>query len=290
MTGPSPPPAAPGAGLTTVYFLSDYGLADEFAGVVHAVLRRLAPGAAVIDLTHDVPPFDVAAGAAALTRALPHLGRGVVLAVVDPGVGGARRPVALRTATGHGDLWMVGPDNGLLVPAAEAEGGIRSAVHLRRSAAAGGATTFDGRDLFAPAAAALCRGEPLASLGQTVDPAGLHRLTVRGVVRGLGTDGRSFLQTDVRWVDHFGNAQLGVEADEPDLPGSVELHRVGPAAGDERTVAVAWLRRVGAFDELGGDELGLLADANGRLAVVARARSAAAAAGLSTGDPVKLVW
>ena len=80
----------------TVFFLSDYGTRDEFAGVVRAVLRRLAPDAIVIDLTHEVPPFDVAAGARTLVRSMPYLGDGVVLAVVDPGVGSARRGVALR--------------------------------------------------------------------------------------------------------------------------------------------------------------------------------------------------
>ena len=102
----------------TVFFLSDYGTRDEFAGVVRAVLRRLAPAATVIDLTHEVPPFDVAAGARALARSIPHLGDGVVLGVVDPGVGSARRCVALRVV-GERQRFFVGPDNGLLLPAAE---------------------------------------------------------------------------------------------------------------------------------------------------------------------------
>ncbi len=99
MSGTQPPgPAAPG----TIFFLSDYGLRDEFVGVVHAVLARLAPGTAVIDLTHEIAPFDVRSGAAALARALPHLGEGLVLAVVDPGVGGPRRAIALETAPASG--------------------------------------------------------------------------------------------------------------------------------------------------------------------------------------------
>ena len=102
-------------GPDTVFFLSDYGTRDEFAGVVRAVLRRLAPAAVVIDLTHEVPPFDVAAGARTLLRALPHLGPGVVLAVVDPGVGSARRGVAIEAASDGGPSFFVGPDNGLLL-------------------------------------------------------------------------------------------------------------------------------------------------------------------------------
>ncbi|MGH9100389.1 MAG: SAM-dependent chlorinase/fluorinase, partial [Acidimicrobiales bacterium] len=97
------------ASRPTVFFLSDYGLSDEFVGVVHAALLRLVPDLSVVDLTHGIPAFDVRAGAASLLRAAPHLGPGVVLAVVDPGVGSARRGVAVRAADGR---WFVGPDNG----------------------------------------------------------------------------------------------------------------------------------------------------------------------------------
>ena len=142
-----------------VFFLSDYGTADEFVGVVHAVLHRRAPGVAVIDLSHQIPPFDVAAGSALLVRAGPHLGAGVVLAVVDPGVGTDRRAVALELASGP-PRWMVGPDNGLLVPLATSSGGVRTAVALdpARLGPAAPPGTFDGRDVFAPAAAHLVTG------------------------------------------------------------------------------------------------------------------------------------
>ena len=122
MTGPDSAPA--------IYFLSDYGTTDEFAGVVRAVLQVGAPGVPVVDVTHHVPHFDVAAGAATLLRAAPSLGPGAVLAVVDPGVGTPRRGVAIRVGGGAmgkeqentGPEWWVGPDNGLLVPAAESLG------------------------------------------------------------------------------------------------------------------------------------------------------------------------
>ena len=102
----------------TVSFLSDYGTTDEFVGVVHSVIRDLAPHARIIDLTHGVPAFDVRAGSLALARSIGYVASGVVLAVVDPGVGGPRRPVALRS---HGDHLFVGPDNGLLMHAADAD-------------------------------------------------------------------------------------------------------------------------------------------------------------------------
>src|SRR5215472_12360768 len=107
-----------------IFLLTDYGTADELVGVVRAVLARSAPGATLVDLTHEVPPFDVRAGALALSRAATHLGPGVVLAVVDPGVGTDRRGVALRVRGADGPWALVGPDNGLLMWAAAALGGV----------------------------------------------------------------------------------------------------------------------------------------------------------------------
>ena len=160
-----------------VFFLSDYGMADEFVGVVHAVLHRLAPSVPVIDLSHLVPAFDIAAGAALLVRSGPHLGPGVVLAVVDPGVGTDRRGVAIEVSS-DGPAWLVGPDNGLLGPLALALGGARSAValdpvHPAGQAGASHPRTFDGRDVFAPAAAHLVTGGAPLEIGTPVDPATL---------------------------------------------------------------------------------------------------------------------
>ena len=173
------------------------------------------PQVGVVDLTHDVPPFDVRAGAAALARAFRYLGPGVVLAVVDPGVGGtpaARRPRGARRSRPR---WLVGPDNGLLVPAAEAAGGIErgddaspsttdATVPRRR----GESATFDGRDLFAPAVAALCSGADPGGLGIPLDPADPGS---GGRPRGGGghVGGRArLLRAEVTWVDRFGNVQL----------------------------------------------------------------------------------
>src|SRR5438874_1597953 len=111
-----------------VSFLSDYGLEDECVGVVHSVIRSLAPASLVIDLTHGIPAHDIRAGSLALARAAGYLAPGVVLAVVDPGVGTDRRAVAVET--GEGDLIFVGPDNGLLAGAVTMAGGAASAVEL----------------------------------------------------------------------------------------------------------------------------------------------------------------
>ena len=112
----------------TISFLSDFGTADEFVGVVHSVVRDLAPHVRVIDLTHGIAPFDVRAGSLALARSISYVASGVVLAVVDPGVATARRAIAVEVAGGEGVL--VGPDNGLLAPAVALAGGAERAVEL----------------------------------------------------------------------------------------------------------------------------------------------------------------
>jgi len=191
-----------------ISFLSDYGLADEFVGVVHGVIRRITPQATVIDITHGVRRGDVLAGALALVRAVQYLPPGVALAVVDPGVGTGRRGVAVATAWGY----FVGPDNGLLAPAVAMTGGADRAVSLedpRFRLPADGAT-FDGRDVFAPAAAVLASGQAaLDDLGPAVETVSLTPLLLplsevaEGAVRG-----------QVWWVDGFGNAQTNISPDD----------------------------------------------------------------------------
>src|SRR6204780_2084027 len=218
----------------TVFFLSDFGTADEFAGVVHAVIAARAPGTTVIDLTHHIPPFDVRAGSHTLVRAVPHLGSGVVLAVVDPGVGTARRGIALEGALpGGASLAFVGPDNGLLMAAAEAaaEAPVARVVELARSPAPPDrGSTFDGRDLFAQAAAALCSGVALEELGEPIEPRSLVRLIGGVVEEGRLHDGRACLRSEVTWVDRFGNLQLAATIADARVAGIPSTGRVELAA------------------------------------------------------------
>lgn len=273
-----------------VYFLSDYGTADEFVGVVHAVLHRWAPGVPVIDLSHQIPAFDVAAGSAMLVRAGPHLGAGVVLAVVDPGVATDRRAVALEVASGRPG-WMVGPDNGLLVPLATSSGGVRTAValdpaRLGRRLRPG---TFDGRDLFAPAAAHLATGGAAGEIGAPIDPATLVELPAVGTqgtaLHGVGPPG-PVVVSSVTWVDRFGNAQLSV--------GPTALAGIGLTVGGSALVTVeagaaVSGRWVTAFGQLGDGELGVMEDANGRMSLVLDRASASDALGLrGPGDTVRI--
>ncbi len=290
----------------TVFFLSDFGTQDEFAGVVHAVIARRAPGTTVIDLTHHVPPFDVRAGSHTLVRAVPHLGPGVVLGVVDPGVGTGRRGICLEVPlAAGGSLYFVGPDNGLLVAAAEVAGEapIARVVELRREQPPSDqGATFDGRDVFAPAVAALCAGTAPEDLGEAVDPASLVRLIGGVVEQGRLHDGRTCLRAEVTWVDHFGNLQLAATVADAriagiPLEGSIEL-AARIESGNEYLDGLPHslvpdgvaLRCVDAFGELKQGEFGLLVDGNGHLAVVAGEASAASWLNVAAGELLILAW
>jgi len=273
-----------GRRYATVSFLTDYGLDDEFVGVVRAVIRDIAPHASVLDLTHGIPPFDVRAGSLALARSISYVPSGVVLAVVDPGVGSDRRAVAVEVAGGEGVL--VGPDNGLLAPAVAMAGGAGRTVvldnpdfHLESPGA-----TFDGRDVFGPVAAALCNGTDLEELGTLVDA----DLLMPGVIPlPQGDDTKVIAQ--VLWVDRFGNVQLNVGPDDlaPSFGERIELHLGAPA--DPSGTVVRSARRTGSFSDIGAGAIGLLVDSAGMLALAMDQRSAAGELGLAVGDQVTLL-
>lgn len=259
----------------TITFLSDYGHADEFVGVVHSVIRSITPEAFVVDLTHDIAPHDVRAAGLLLARSAQYLCPGVVLAVVDPGVGGDRRAVAVEV--GDGVSVLVGPDNGLLAPAVAMVGGATRAVELTNTdfhlPAAG--ATFAGRDIFAPVAARLCQGVDLAELGERVEPG----LLQPGVLP-LSREEDGVVMAQVLWVDRFGNAQLNVDPDELAAFGD----RVRLRFGDTTRSA-----RLGtAYAELGPGDVGLLVDSYGLLALAVNGHSAAATLGLAEGDELTL--
>lgn len=259
----------------TVSFLTDYGHVDEFVGVCHGVMLRIEPSLRIIDLTHDIPPHDVRAGALALARSVQYLPECVVLGVVDPGVGSDRRAVAVAVGGGY----FVGPDNGLLAPAVALAGGAHEAVGLTNPdfhlPAPG--PTFDGRDVFAPAAAHLAAGIALAELGDTIDPLSLQP----GLLPLSRTDADG-VHGEVLWVDRFGNAQLNIDPDElvplGADPGAVIEVRIRDA--------VRPVRRVVAYGEARPGELVLLADSYGLLSLAVNQGSATAEAALSPGTPV----
>ena len=158
-----------------ITFLTDFGLQDDFVGVCRGVIKRIAPDAEILDITHGIAPQHVLQGALVLANTLPYMPEGVHLAVVDPSVGTERRALAVRSGDGR---LHVGPDNGLLITAAEKLGGIDGAWQLanERYALQHVSRTFHGRDIFAPAAAHLALGLDPAELGPPIAPAELVRL------------------------------------------------------------------------------------------------------------------
>ncbi|MEM9133414.1 MAG: SAM-dependent chlorinase/fluorinase [Actinomycetota bacterium] len=260
----------------TISFLSDYGHGDEFVGVVHSVIRSLVRGVDVIDICHEVEPFNVRDGALTLARASLHLVPGVVLAVVDPGVGAGRKGVAIEV--GDGQSFLVGPDNGVLAPAVAMVGGATGAVVLDNPEyqLPGPSNTFDGRDVFAPAAAHLCRGVPMEELGTVVDPVQL----VPGVMPVSEPEDDGTLSAEVLWIDRFGNVQLNVEPEQlAGWPETIEIR-----GGRESRVA----QTVTTFAGISTMSLGLLVDSYGLIAVAGNRESAADALGVAEADPVVL--
>ena len=259
----------------TVSFLSDYGMADEFVGVVKAVIRERAAHVTVLDISHGIAPFDVRAGSLALARAVQYLPSGVVLAVVDPGVGTNRRAVAVEVAGGEGVI--IGPDNGLLAPAVAMAGGSGRAVVLTNTAfhLAGPGATFAGRDVFAPVAAALCNGVDLAEFGDLVDASEL----LPGVVPLPRDAEGGGLTTEVLWVDRFGNAQLNIGPD--DLAGWPETLQLRWGDGEVRSA-----RMVTAYGDIGAGACGLVLDSYGMYSVCLDRHSAADELGLRGGSEV----
>lgn len=249
---------------------TDYGLADGFAGVCHGVIAGIAPGARVIDITHDVPPGDVRRGALVLAQALPYFPDGSVhVAVVDPGVGTVRHPLALATPRGV----LIGPDNGLLVWAAEALGGVTQAVALSNDAwhRHPVSRTFHGRDVFSPVAAHVATGVALTELGDPLKIGGLVRLAEPRV-----TPLDDGVDAEVLTVDRFGNVQLAAAPDVLD-----EL-------GEKLTVNGWDASRGDVFAAAPTGGLVVLGDSAGRAAVAVNGGSAAAVLKVAPGDVVRV--
>jgi hypothetical protein len=267
-----------------VSLLSDWGARDPSAAICRAVVMGIAPEALIVDITHEVEKFNISHGALLLWCALPFLPIGAHMAVIDPGVGTARRPVALETARGD---YLIGPDNGLLLPAAERLGGVVRA-HLIENAQYSLpvlSSTFHGRDLFAPAAAHLALGVPLGSIGPSIDPRELTDIDWPPVVVRPAE-----LETTVIYRDTFGNLKLaGLTADLLDALEGLQ-HGDGVMAtlgrgGRARRVEMTWAPTFGTVAV--GEQL-LYEDSYGRLCIARNQGNAAEALKLSEGDVVRI--
>lgn len=260
-----------------VTFLSDFGTADDFAGICHGVINLICPQAQVIHVTHGIMPQAIGQGARVLAGAMPYLPVGVHLAVVDPGVGSERRAIAFRTADGRR---FVGPDNGLLMLAADMCGGVVEAVSITNPQIMlqPVSRTFHGRDVFSPAAARLAGGMPLSELGPAIDPADL----VRREAPDHRIDG-AVVHAPVQYIDRYGNIQLAVSGGE--LDGLFQLGQMAEIdTGDDRYYA----RCSDTFTDVGPGEFVLYEDSAGLLSFALNRGNAAELTAIEVGDEIAI--
>lgn len=242
------------------------------------MIRRIAPEVDVIDITHGIPPQQILQGAIVLANTIAYMPEGVHLAVVDPGVGTERRALALRDASGR---VYIGPDNGLLVPAAEACGGVVEAYEVTNPeyALPWVSRTFHGRDVFAPAAAHIALGVELSRLGPAVDAGGLVRIDLPEpqIAPGRAT-------ATVLYVDSFGNVQLNLTTED--------LDRIGIAPGDQVELALATERYYATaartFADARSGDIILYEDAYRNVSIAISRGNAASMFGARPGQTVRI--
>ena len=261
-----------------IVFLSDFGYRNEWVGICHALINRIAPETHVIDLSHGVPPLDVRGGALVLADSLPYIRHdAIVLAVVDPSVG-RDRDIAVETGDGR---YLVGPDNGLLAPSWRASEGVARAVSITSSTVVRQpvAASFHARDVLAPAAAHLATGGRLEDLGKELDPETLAQLEIPdpGVERGR-------IECEVLDLNRFGNVQLNVRESHLTAAG---LDRA-PRISIEGHAGAAVAERVSTYADLDAGAWGVIVDPRGWISVI-RGNPANAADGLGVGAG-DLLW
>jgi S-adenosyl-L-methionine hydrolase (adenosine-forming) len=261
--------------VPTITFLTDFGLQDDFVGTCHGVIAGIAPDVRVIDLTHGIEPQAVLQGALVLRNAIPYTPAGVHLAVVDPDVGGNRRAIAIAA----GGSVFVGPDNGLLTLAADSLG-IETAHELASSQyrLTNVSRTFHARDIFAPAAAYLAAGVPIADFGPRIDPAELVRLELPRPEAG-----RAQIRATVLIVDRFGNVATNVSRADVGALGCEDGDRVEVRLQLDRYFAVL----AGTFADAAPGELILYEDSYGLMTLAISRGSAARLTGVEAGDELR---
>lgn len=262
-----------------IVFLSDFGYRNEWVGICHAVMNRIAPASPIVDLSHGVPPLDVRGGAVLLVDSLPYIGAdAILLAIVDPSVG-RDRDIAVES---HDGRLVVGPDNGLLAPALAALGGVARAVEITSPdiVLTPISPSFHARDVLAPAAAHLAVGVNLELLGAAVEPASLAEFTIPepSVERGK-------IECEVLDLNRFGNVLLNVR--EPQLAESgleeADAIQIDATSGSGRA---GW---VSTYSDVASGDWGLIVDPRGWLLVI-RGNPANAAEGLGSVSPGDPIW
>ena len=260
-----------------ITFLTDFGLEDDFVGTCHGVMKRIAPDVEVVDVTHGIAPQSVLQGALVLANTVPYLPEGVHLAVVDPGVGSNRKALAMQVD----ERFFVGPDNGLLIPAAEGLGGIAAAHEItnREYALEPVSATFHGRDVFAPAAAHLAKGLGIGELGPAVETGSLVRLELP---KPQISERR--IRATCLYVDRFGNMQLNLTHADLEQCGLEPGHKVEVEyAGDFYYATVAR-----TFADARGGEIILYEDAYQNVALAISGGNAAETFHVAAGAELRI--
>ena len=263
--------------MRPICFISDYGLTGVLVGSCKGVMMGIAPQATIIDVTHSVPGFDVIRGAETLRHATRYMPEDAVyLAVVDPGDKTKRRALAAEVRS---EAYLVGPDNGLLLPAAQALGGIVRVVHLTdpRYHVQPVSNTFHGRDVFSPVAAHLAAGADLDDLGEQMPPASMISIDFPEFRQEPGGG----LTAEIIDIDRFGNARLSVMQEDVHLRYGTPLE-IG--VRDESMDA----RYVETFGASETGDLVLVPDSHWRLSLAVNKGNAARALLLSVGDEVRV--
>jgi S-adenosylmethionine hydrolase len=247
--------------MPLISLLTDFGLSDPFVGEMKAVILTICPEARIVDITHQVQKFDVRMGAFLLAGAVPYFPAGTVhVAVVDPGVGSTRRPIVVETARAA----YVGPDNGLLVPAAQRQDVLHvyeltSSSFMRDEVS----TTFHGRDIFAPAAAHIASGKEPHDCGPEITD------YVQPSYAKARFDGNR-ITCEILHIDNFGNISTNI---------SNEVEKLGLAYGDKISLRFEkkrfQARFVRTYSDLTGKELGALVGSHGFVEIACREASAA---------------
>jgi S-adenosyl-L-methionine hydrolase (adenosine-forming) len=263
----------------SIVFLSDFGFRNEWVGVCHVVIDKVAPGCPVVDLSHGIPPLDVGAGALLLADSLPFIRHdAIVFAVVDPSVG-RDRDLAVEADDGR---LLVGPDNGLLSQAWRVAGGVRTAVSITSSSVLlqPVSASFHARDVLAPAAAHLALGAQLADLGPEIAPDTLAEIRM---AEPLVEPGK--ITCEVLDLNRFGNVQLNVRSSQLVAAGLDRAERIlveTPAGGSAVATSVV------TYADLSSGEWGLMIDPRGWLSVICgNPVNAAQSLGVAGGE---VVW
>lgn len=259
-----------------ISFASDFGISDGSVGVVKGVINRIDPDLRINDISHDIPPQNIKYGSLLLMRAIQYIPPGVLLAVVDPGVGTERKPVAIQTEWGI----MVGPDNGLLNLACATVGGAKKAYLLENEdwIIPSEGNTFHARDIFSPFAAGLASSQlSIEQCGEEVDLMNLQQYLIP-----LTEKNDNEIKGEVMWIDHYGNCQTNISPEE--------LSDLGKNIGDvvslnikNQEIKTTW---VGNYQGDGVNEVGIVTDSWGMISIFSRNKNAEKILDIQDGEKV----